>query len=133
MERITQKQLEYLVERINEATNSPTTTYTKTEKTPYKANIGHYHLDYAYGGVKLVRMVNEGGGITDISRCGYGTKRELYEWMRAFLGGMSERTAKEGLIDACKAIAALADGQGRKNMVMVAGQAKQALAAIGIE
>ena len=132
MERITQKQLEYLVERINEATNSPKASYTKTDKPPYRANIGNYHLSYAYGGVKLERMCNEHGGVSTVSSGGYGTKRELYEWMRAFLDGMSERTAQEGLIDACKAIAALADGQGRKNMVMVAGQAKQALKAIGI-
>ena len=131
MERITQKQLEYLVERINEATNSPKASYTETEEG-YKANIGNYHLSYAYGGVKLERMCNEHGGVNTVSTGGYSTKRELYDWMRAFLDGMSERTAQEGLIDACKAIAALADGQGRKNMVMVAAQAKQALAAIGI-
>jgi len=131
MERITQKQLEYLVERINEDTNSPKASYTKTEEG-HKANIGNYHLSYAYGGVKLERMCNEGGGVNTVSTGGFGTKRELYDWMRAYLDGMSERTAQEGLIDACKAIAALADGQGRKNMVMVAGQAKQALAAMGI-
>ena len=89
MTRIRQKDLEYLVDRINEATGSPKTTYTKTDKPPYKANIGNYHLDYAYGGVKLVRMVSEGGGISDISRCGYGTKRELYNWMQAFLAGLA--------------------------------------------
>ena len=132
MERITQKQLEYLVERINEATNSPKASYAKTEEG-YKANIGNYHLSYAYGGVKLERMCNEGGGVNTVSTGGFGTKRELYDWMKAYLDGMSERTAQEGLIDACKAIAALTDGQGRKNMVMVAGQAKQALKAIGID
>ena len=138
MERITQKDLEYLVKRINEVTGSPIAQYTKKEKATstdpgYRGNIGNYHLSYAYGGVKLERMCNEGGGVNTVSTGGFGTKRELYDWMRAYLDGMSERTAKEGLIDACKAIAALADGQGRKNMVMVAGQAKQALAAIGIE
>ena len=89
MERIRQKDLEYLVDRINEATGSPMSPYTKSENPPYKANIGNYHLDYAYGGVKLVRMVNEHGGIQNISRNGFGTKRELYNWMQAFLAGMS--------------------------------------------
>jgi hypothetical protein len=88
MERITQKQLEYLVERINEATNSPKASYTKTEKG-HIANIGNYHLDYAYGGVKLERMCNEGGGVNTVSTGGYGTKRELYNWMQAFLSGMA--------------------------------------------
>ncbi len=91
--RITQKDLEYLVKRINEITDSPQTPYTRNGKkgkreAGFIANIGNYHLDYAYGGVKLVRMVNEGGGISDISRDGYGTKRELYNWMRAFLAGL---------------------------------------------
>ncbi|MHC4271996.1 MAG: hypothetical protein ACYST2_06760 [Planctomycetota bacterium] len=93
-ERITQKDLEYLVDRINEATDSPKACYTKVAETgPMKANIGNYHLDYAYGGVKLVRMVNERGGITDISRCGFGTKRELYNWMQAFLSGLAAKAS----------------------------------------
>ena len=91
MNRITQKDLEYLVKRINEATNSPETSYQTTSKG-YKGNIGNYHLDYAYGGVKLVQMVNYGGGIREISRGGFGTKRELYNWMQAFLSGMEVKS-----------------------------------------
>lgn len=88
MDRIRQNQLEWLVNQINTKTKSPIAAYTKA-KGKFTANIGNYHLDYAYSGVKLVRMCNEGGGITDISRTGYGTKRELYNWMQAFLAGMS--------------------------------------------
>lgn len=98
MERITQKDLEYLVKRINEVTDSPTEPYTRNEKEDdregrinvgFTANIGNYHLDYAYGGVKLVRMVNDGGGIEEISRDGFGTKRQLYSWLQAFLAGLN--------------------------------------------
>ena len=98
MERITQKDLEYLVKRINEVTGSPISTCTKRVDDrgsafghQYSWNIGNYHLDYAYGGVKLSQMVSEGGGITNISDMGYGTKRELYNWMRAFLAGIELR------------------------------------------
>ena len=91
MNRITQKDLEYLVKRINEATNSPETSYQTTSKG-YKANIGNYHLDYAYGGVRLSQMMNEGGGIHVISSGGFGTKRELYNWMQAFLSGMAVKS-----------------------------------------
>lgn len=87
MERITQKDLEYLVKRINEVTDSPMKSWTQTGKGRFTANVGNYHLDYAYGGVKLGRMVSEGGGVTNISDMGFGTKRELYNWMRAFLAG----------------------------------------------
>lgn len=91
MNRITQKDLEYLVKRINEVTKSPTEPYTRPTQADnsFKSNIGNYHLDYAYGGVKLVRMVNPHGGITEISDGGFGTRRELYNWMRAFLNGLT--------------------------------------------
>lgn len=88
MDRIKQKDLEYLTDRINQATNSPMAQYTR-ENGDIHSNIGNYHLDYAYGGVKLVRMSNEHGAISDISRQGYGTKRELYVWMQAFLAGIA--------------------------------------------
>lgn len=90
MERIRQKDLEYLVDCINEATNSPATSYTKANGK-ITGNIGNYHLDYAYGGVKLVRMSNKGGGINAVSFGGFGTKRELYNWMQAFLEGHSSK------------------------------------------
>ena len=86
MERTTQKDLEYLVKRINEVTKSPTEQYTKDNPTGrFWANVGNYHLDYAYGGVSLVRMVNQCGGIESISHHGHVPKRELYNWMQAFL------------------------------------------------
>ncbi len=89
MDRITQKDLEALTAIINKMTNSPATPYTKRSgNMGMTANIGNYYLDYAYGGVKLVRMVTDGGGITEVSRTGYSTKRELYNWMQAFLAGL---------------------------------------------
>ena len=69
------------------ATNNLEEPYTKTDGK-YKANIGNYHLDGAYGGYKLAQMVNEGGGIRDILRCGYTTKKDLYQLMNAYLNGV---------------------------------------------
>lgn len=87
MDRITNADLEFLVDRINAATDSPPKPYTKGADGRFKANIGNYHISGAYGGVKLVRMGNKGGGISAVSTNGYGTKRELYNWMTAFLAG----------------------------------------------
>lgn len=87
MDRITQKQLEVLVNEINTLTNSPL-EYSDKTVTGFKSNINHYCLDMAYGGAKLVRIVNEGGGQREISNIGYGTKRELYHFMRAFIMGL---------------------------------------------
>lgn len=86
MNRITEKDLNILVNRINQATNSPETAYTKTS-TGLKGNIGHYMLDGAYGGWKLVRMDNESGGIREVTS-GFVPKRELYYQLRAFLAGV---------------------------------------------
>ena len=91
MERITAKQLDAVVERLNRLTNSPTESWTKTNKG-CKANIGNYHLDYAYGYVSLAHMMNAGGGIEKI--LGGGTKRELYNQIHAFIRGIE--SAKEG-------------------------------------
>lgn len=46
MERITEKKLEAVVERLNRATDSPLASWTKTD-TGLKANLGNYRLDYA--------------------------------------------------------------------------------------
>jgi len=82
--RISIKDLELQVKRINKLTNSPETPWRK-EDGKMKANIGNFHLDEAYGGIKLVRMVTEGGGINIITRNGYGTKRELYLQLDAMI------------------------------------------------
>ena len=87
MDRITQSNLDYLVNEINVLTNSPLDYSDKTSKS-FKANIGHYCLDMAYGGCKLARISSEGGGQRDISNNGYGTKRELYNFMKAFILGL---------------------------------------------
>lgn len=87
MDRITQKQLEVLVNEINTLTNSPL-EYTDKSVAGFKSNVNHYCLDMAYSGVKLVRIVNEGGGQREISNIGYGTKRELFNYMKAFIMGL---------------------------------------------
>lgn len=85
MERITEKQLQAVIDRLNRTTNSPIASYTKTEQG-LKANVGNYHLDYAYGRVAVARMHNAGGGIESILPG--GTKRECYEQLHAYLKGI---------------------------------------------
>lgn len=96
MQRITEKQLQAVVDRINRETNSPMTTYIRTVidgKTSHDANLGNYHLSFAYGGVSLHRMCNKGGGVQDVFRIGHVTKRELYNHMHAFLCGLDSTRA----------------------------------------
>ena len=87
-DRITQKDLEHLALLINRETGSPEERYTKDETGRTKSNPGNFHLSYAYGGVALERICNEGGGVHRISTGGYETKRELYRWMSAYLAGL---------------------------------------------
>lgn len=89
--RITQKDLEAQVRRINEALGRPAAQHSKDETTGrYKSNIGNFHLSYAYGGVALEETVNEGGGVRRVSSGGYGTKKELFRWMDAYIAGLGD-------------------------------------------
>ena len=85
MSRITDKDLQAVVNRINRETKSPAERYAK-DGDKYKAHIGCYHLSHAYGGVALHRMHNEGGGVEDVFG-GHMPKRELYERMHAWIRG----------------------------------------------
>lgn len=88
MIRITKKDLEAVVNRINIVTKSPLISYTKNSKGKYLPNGGNYHLDGAYGGWKLSRMCKDGStGTEDVFNNGYCSKRELYNLMHAFLRG----------------------------------------------
>lgn len=90
MERITQKDLEKLVARINTLTGSPQKTYEYDRAGRYVPQAGNYHLSYAHGGVKLERMslTPNCSGISEVSTGGYETKRALYTWMQAFIAGI---------------------------------------------
>jgi hypothetical protein len=90
MKRITIANLENLLTLINEAAGQNPEAWTKDEAGQYRANVGTYVLDWAYGAVRLSQMANESGGERDIT--GRGTKRETYHRMHAFLGGLTMRT-----------------------------------------
>ena len=88
MERITKQQLQRTVDRINKIAGQPEDPWTRGEDGKLRANIGNYHLDWAYGGVKLYQMETEGGGCSDILYTGYVSKRELYGQLHAFISGL---------------------------------------------
>ena len=53
-----------------------------------RAMVGRYWVQGAYGGWKLVQIVNEGGGERSITS-GYVSKRELYSLIHAYREGMA--------------------------------------------
>ena len=86
--RITQKDLENLVDRINDITGHDRKPYNH-DKPGCNPNAGVYHLDYAYGGVSLDRMSLKQGctGISTVTT-GYDTKKDLYNKIQAILTGL---------------------------------------------
>lgn len=87
MQRITRKDLDRLASRINEATGSPLTTWTRGADDRLTASPGNYHIDGAYGGYALHRMSNTSGGVSDVFGMGHMPARELHGLMYAFLIG----------------------------------------------
>lgn len=95
--RYKMRDLENLVARINAVAGTPEKPYREIQApnagtASFKANVGNYHLDGAYGGHRLVQMCNDGGGIRTITS-GYVSKSKLYDEMQAFCKGLE--VAKE--------------------------------------
>ena len=96
-ERITDKHLHAVCDRINRITKSPMEPWALDPmKGKHVAQIGNYHISHAYGGVCLHRMVNESGGVSSPLGYGHIPKRELYERMHAFICGIE--SAKGGTL-----------------------------------
>ena len=87
MNRITEGMIQKRIDYLNKVTDSPETSYTKTE-LGMSANIGNFHLSGAYGGVCLHRMSNEAGGVSSVFNCGHIPKRELFERINAYIDGV---------------------------------------------
>lgn len=88
MDRITDTHLRALCDRLNKLTGSPATAYERDASGKLVAQVGHFHISHAYGGVCLHRMANTGGGVTCPLSNGHGPKRELYEQLRAYIAGI---------------------------------------------
>ena len=84
MSRVTEKDLMWVVKRLNEVSGNPTMSHTVVDGK-YVVNSGHYHIDFAYGQVKLVQYCNEGGGTRDVTS--RGTKPEIYREIHRFIDG----------------------------------------------
>lgn len=88
MERITIKHLRALCDRLNKVTGSPMTYAQPYEQgKPFCSNIGNYHIDQAYGGYMLARVMSTGGGISCPLSHGHIPARDLYERTHAYLAG----------------------------------------------
>lgn len=93
--RYTMADLSRLVDRLNREVGAEPKAYrdaTEEEKAAgfyAVANIGTYYLMGAYGGQKLVQITTHGGGVRDVLNVGYGSKREVYRALSAYLDGIA--------------------------------------------
>ncbi len=88
--KVTQRDLDQAVNVLNRTAKTPLEPYT-TIDGKFTPNANNYHLDSAYGGVKLVQMMPTGSGVRDVFRCGYVTKRELYRLVNAYALGIESK------------------------------------------
>lgn len=89
MKRVTNDDLEILVNRLNKITGSPMTAHTIADDgdpSHYNCNVGHYLLDFAYGGVNVERYINKVGDVVEVFPRRM-PKKELQEKLFAFLDG----------------------------------------------
>ena len=77
MQRITTAVLDAKVSRVNNALGFAETSYN---------TVGAVRLYSAYGGTSVVRVMNDGGGITTLSPM--GTKRECALYIDGMLAGL---------------------------------------------
>lgn len=91
MTRITKTQLIARVDWVNDALGNDRAPYTMTEDG-LRANVGTVTLDWAYGGVRVCRIVGEQGGEADLSP--RGTMRQAADYLDAMLTGI--RMARGG-------------------------------------
>lgn len=83
-QRITNKDLEFMLNRLNEKTAH---LHVECGK-PWK--IGQYTIQWGYGGVQLHKICSAGRGVDVVSHGGYVSKRELYNQLNTLLnfGGL---------------------------------------------
>lgn len=81
--RISEADLLKQVLIINKMTGNPVDTYDSNGDI----NDGNYHLEYAFGGVRLLR-IKANGGFTNPLNTGFIPKKELYQGLLFFIAGL---------------------------------------------
>ena len=75
--RITKTMCKAQIDLLNRTISGDAETTRQDGDGRWRSIIGRYNLDHSYGGYKLCRYCNEGGGATDITNYRMSA-RELY-------------------------------------------------------
>ena len=84
-DRITNAQLDSVIEWLNTELDRPRNPWTRT-KGKNTGNVGNLHLYSAYNAYGLHEMANESGASREV--IGLGTKRELFKGVHLLLKGI---------------------------------------------
>ena len=87
--RTTQHDLDGACARLNRLTGNPVTAWTPRPDGSMQAQVGHYYIEAAYGGWKLVQMINPFGGVTEPLGGGYTSRRDLLNLLWAMIAGVN--------------------------------------------
>lgn len=93
-DRITNKMLESKIEQINNLSGFEGKSLWSLIDGNNVATVGMFYLGSEYSGVGLWVMVEEGGGIHDLT--GTVSKRELWHYLKGYIQGLSEERFKRG-------------------------------------
>lgn len=86
--QITQQHLDSACARLNLMTGNPTTRGCMRPDGSLQSQVGHYHIEAAYGGWKLVQTMNQYGGVREPLGCGYTSRRDLLNLIHAMIAGV---------------------------------------------
>lgn len=86
MQKVNKAMLERQVDLLNRTLNRPMTYWGPGDVMTRKINVGHFHLDSAYGQYSLVVTSNPDGGETTVIQ--RTTKRDLLEKMHVLREGI---------------------------------------------
>jgi len=95
--RITEKMINARVEQLNAMRGLPNELYQPrvNPKDNLVANAGVAYLQGAYGGYRIEVMC-KGGGSRDLLNSGFGTKREVFNTLVAYMDGYDSAKNDQG-------------------------------------
>ena len=67
MDRVTNKKLQNTIGTINFVVNGKRNIWFKDSEGNFKSRVGMLKVDKNYGGYQLTKIVNDGGGETDLT------------------------------------------------------------------
>ena len=93
MDRVTNKKLQNTIGTINFVVNGKRNIWFKDSEGNFKSRVGMLKVDKNYGGYQLTKIVNDGGGETDLTHRLSAT--EMFYFLQGYLLRMEQTESRE--------------------------------------